>query len=69
MPEYIKKGKKWITTWTIIWALMFVLVILSYPANPSILFGWLLSSVLTLFGLMVITFVLAMIFCRQRFKA
>jgi hypothetical protein len=69
MPEYVKKGKNWITAWTIVWALMFVLVIWAYPSSPSVWFGWLPSSVVILFGLMVITFVLAMLFCRQRFRA
>ncbi|MBW2058032.1 MAG: hypothetical protein JRH07_05175 [Deltaproteobacteria bacterium] len=69
MAGYIRKTRKWSVTWLIIWAIMYLLVILAYPRNPSIWGGWLPSSLVTTFGLMVVAFVLGKIFCKQRFKS
>ena len=68
MQEYIKKSKQWKVAWLIVWAIMYLLVILAYPAKPSVWFGWMPSSVMITFGLMVATLVLGYAFCKQRFK-
>jgi hypothetical protein len=55
-------------TWLIVWVIMYVLVIVAYPASPSLWFGWMPDSVITTFGLMVVTLILGYFFCKQRFK-
>ena len=68
MQAYITKSKNWKVAWLIIWAVMYLLVILAYPSNPSLWFGWMSGSVLTTYGLMVISLILGYLFCKQRFK-
>jgi hypothetical protein len=68
MQEYIKMSKQWKLTWLVIWVVMYLLVILAYPSEPAIWFGWMPSSVIITFGLMVVTLILGYIFCKQRFK-
>jgi len=68
MQEYIKKSKQWKVSWLVVWAIMYLLVILAYPANPSLWFGWMPGSVISTFGLMVVTLILGYVFCKQRFK-
>jgi hypothetical protein len=68
MQEYIKKSKPWKLAWLLVWAVMYLLVILAYPSKPSIWFGWMPGSVITTFGLMVVTLILGYVFCKQRFK-
>jgi len=68
MREYIKMSKQWNVTWFVIWVIVYLAAILAYPAAPAAWFGWLPSSVVITFGLMVVSFVLGYIFCKQRFK-
>ena len=68
MQEYIKKSKQWKVAWLVVWAIMYLLVILAYHAKPSVLSGWMPSSVMITFGLMVATLILGYVFCKQRFK-
>ncbi len=69
MAAYIKKAKQWSVRWLIIWGIMYLLVILAYPGSPSVWGGWLPSSIVITFGLMVVAFVVGKIFCNQRFKS
>lgn len=69
MAGYIRKGRQWSVTWWIIWGIMYLLVILAYPSSPSVWGGWLPSSIVVTFGLMVVAFILAKIFCNQRFRS
>ncbi len=68
MREYINTSKRWRISWLTIWIIMYLAVIVAYPSDPSLWFGWLPSSVMITFGLMIITLVLGYIFCKQRFK-
>ena len=47
---------------------MYLLAILIYPDDPSIWFGWLPSSVVTTFGLMVASLIFGYLFAKQRFS-
>ena len=69
MAEFIRKGRKWGMTWLIIWGIMFAAVIVAYPCKPSFWGGWFPSSVVITFGLMVAVYILARIFCDQRFRS
>ena len=69
MQPFISKSKQWWMTWLIVWIIMYLFVIFAYPSSPSIWFGWVPSSLITTFGLMVVTLILAYLFCKQRFKA
>lgn len=68
MSEHIKKSPRWWVTWVIIWVVMYILALVSYPADPSIWFGWVPSSVIITFGLMVVSLILGYIFSKQRFN-
>jgi hypothetical protein len=68
MGPFIRRSKQWCITWLVIWVIMYLLVIIVYPASPSLWFGWMPDSVITTFGLMVVTFILGYIFSLQRFK-
>ena len=68
MQPFISKSKQWCMTWLIVWVIMYLLVIVAYPASPSLWFGWMPGSVITTFGLMVVTLILGYFFCKQRFK-
>ncbi|GEM_PF-6341509 len=68
MTTFIKKKRQWWITWLVVWIVMYLLAILIYPDNPSIWFGWLPSSVVTTFGLMVISLILGYLFSKQRFS-
>ena len=68
MTAFIKKKRQWWITWLVVWIVMYLLAILMYPGNPSIWFGWLPSSVVTTFGLMVISLILGYLFSKQRFS-
>ena len=68
MQPFISKSKQWWMTWLIVWVIMYLLVIVAYPASPSLWFGWMPDSVITTFGLMVVTLILGYLFCKQRFK-
>jgi hypothetical protein len=68
MKAYIKMSQQWTITWLVIWVVVYLAALFAYPSDPSIWFGWLPSSVVITFGLMVVTFFLGYIFCKQRFK-
>ena len=63
---YIKKSKQWSIGWLIVWAVFYLVAIAVYPSDPSNWFGWLPSSVVITFGLMLVSFVVGWIFCKQR---
>ena len=69
MQAYISKSSGWKVAWLIVWVVMYLLVILVYPSNPSIWFGWMPSSVVITFGLMVVSLILGYVFCKQRFES
>ncbi|MEW5724003.1 MAG: hypothetical protein AB1896_12915 [Thermodesulfobacteriota bacterium] len=68
MAGHIAKSKPWWTVWLLIWAVMYLVVILVYPSEPSIWFGWVPSSVIITFGLMVVSLILGYVFAKQRFN-
>ena len=65
---YIKKSKQWAIGWLVVWAVFYLVAIAAYPSEPSNWFGWLPSSVAITFGLMVVSFIVGWIFCKQRFN-
>lgn len=68
MATFIKKKRQWWITWLIVWIVMYLLAIFIYPIDPAIWFGWLPSSVVTTFGLMIASLVLGYLFSKQRFS-
>ncbi len=68
MQEYIRMSKQWKLIWLVVWVIMYLLVILAYPSEPSVWFGWMPSSVVITFGLMLVTLFLGYFFSKQRFN-